>query len=81
MRVHGAPTTAAAIAADAPTLAYWEAASGIANEAGVMIAGSTCSAIFRAEPAGPRGGAALLCYQELPRLALSVAGLRGRRSR
>ena len=67
--LRGADSTAA-IAADAPTLAYWEAASGIANEAGVMIAESTCSAIFRAEPAGPRGGAALLCYQELTRIAL-----------
>ncbi len=64
------PSSSPRGAAAAPTLAYWEAASGIANEAGVMIAESTCSAIFRAEPAGPRGGAALLCYQELTRIAL-----------
>ena len=52
------------------TLSYWAAAAGIANEAGVYLAESTCSAIFRAEPVGARSGTALLCYQELSRIAL-----------
>lgn len=52
------------------TMGYWEAASGIANHAGVMIAESTCSSIFRADLIGPDGGKALLCYQELTRIAL-----------
>ena len=55
------------------TLSYIEAAAGIANESGVFIAESTCSAIFRADPIGhghKNGGKALLCYQELTRIAL-----------
>lgn len=50
------------------TLGYWEAASGIANDEGVMIAESTCSAIFGAELV-PKGEA-LLDYMELTRIAL-----------
>ena len=57
------------VATTTGTLSYWEAAAGIANEAGVYLAESTCSAIFRAEPVG-RSGTALLCYQELSRIAL-----------
>ena len=53
-----------------PTHGYWEAASGIANDAGLMIAESTCSSIFGAEPRGVNGGQALLGYMELTRLAL-----------
>ena len=54
----------------AGTLGYWEAASGIANDAGVMMAESTCSAIFGALPRGKDGGQALLGYMELSRIAL-----------
>ena len=53
------------------TFSYFEAAAGIANECGLMIAESTCSAIFQAEPLGfSEKGTALLCYQELTRIAL-----------
>lgn len=52
------------------TLGYWEAASGIANDVGLMMAESTCSSIFQAKLVGPDGGQALLCYQELTRIAL-----------
>jgi dipeptidase len=52
------------------TIGYWEAASGIANDAGVMIGESTCSAIFGARLCGKAGGAALLGYMELTRIAL-----------
>lgn len=51
------------------TFGYWEAASGIANERGVMIGESTCSSIFGAKVVGA-GGKALLQYQELTRIAL-----------
>ena len=53
------------------TFAYWEAASGICNEQGVMLAECTCSSIFAAEPK-PKGKA-LLGYMELTRLALERA--------
>ena len=52
------------------TYGYWEAASGIANDHGVSIAESTCSAIFGAELRGSAGGTALLSYMELTRIAL-----------
>jgi dipeptidase len=52
----------------AETFSYWEAASGICNEKGVMIAECTCSSIFGAEPL-PKGKA-LLGYMELTRIAL-----------
>ena len=52
------------------TFGYWEAASGIANDCGVMIAESTCSAVFGAKLRGEAGGKALLSYQELTRIAL-----------
>lgn len=52
------------------THGYWEAASGIANDAGLMIAESTCSAIFGAELRGVGDGKALLGYMELTRIAL-----------
>ena len=59
-------------AADGATFAYWEAACGLANEKGVMLAESTCSAIFgadvRASAAAPDGP--LLGYMELSRIAL-----------
>ena len=51
------------------TFGYWEAASGIANERGVMMGESTCSSIFGAKRVGA-GGQALLQYQELTRIAL-----------
>jgi len=50
------------------TFSYFEAASGICNEKGVMIAECTCSAIFGAEP--QRGSKPLLGYMDLTRLAL-----------
>merc|ERR1712232_1249378 len=56
------------------TYSYWEATSGIANEVGVMIAESTCSAIFVADPRGKTGGKALLGYMELSRIALERCG-------
>merc|ERR1712232_681430 len=56
------------------TYSYWEATSGIANEVGVMIAESTCSAIFVADPRGKTGGKALLGYMELSRIALERMG-------
>ena len=52
------------------TFGYWEAASGIANECGLMIAESTCSAVFGAKLRGAAGGQALLGYMELTRIAL-----------
>ena len=52
----------------AETFAYWEAASGICNEKGVIIAECTCSSIFGAEPL-PKGKA-LMGYMELTRIAL-----------
>ncbi len=55
---------------DGPTFAYVEAASGIANTAGVMVAECTCSAVFGALPRGSAGGRALMGYMELTRLAL-----------
>jgi hypothetical protein len=55
---------------DGPTYGYWEAASGIANTAGLMIAECTCSAVFGALPRGSAGGQALLGYMELTRIAL-----------
>ena len=51
------------------TYGYWEAASGIANDKGVMIGESTCSAIFGSKLRGS-GGSALLGYMELTRIAL-----------
>ena len=50
------------------TFGHWEAASGIGNERGVLMAECTCSAIFGAEPI-PKGRA-LLGYMELTRIAL-----------
>ena len=50
------------------TYAYWEAASGICNEKGVMVAECTCSSIFSAQPKPT--GKALLGYMELTRLAM-----------
>ena len=52
------------------TFGYWEAASGIGNDEGVMIAESTCSAVFGAKLRGSAGGKALLGYMELTRIAL-----------
>lgn len=52
------------------TFGYWEAASGIANDRGVMIAESSCSSIFGANVRGVDGGTALLGYMELTRIAL-----------
>ena len=53
-----------------PSHSYFEAASGIANEVGLMMAECTCSAIFGALPRGTGGGQALLGYMELTRVAL-----------
>ena len=50
------------------TFGYLEAASGICNEKGVMMAECMCSSIFGAEP--PPKGRALLGYMELTRIAL-----------
>ena len=47
---------------------YWEAACGIANEVGLMMAECTCSAVLGAEPRP--SGKALLGYMELTRVAL-----------
>ncbi len=55
---------------DGEALDYVEAASGIANSAGLMLAECTCSAVFGALPRGEAGGKALLGYMELTRLAL-----------
>ena len=52
------------------TYGYFEAASGIANDHGLMIGESTCSAIFGAKLRGSSGGRALLGYMELTRIAL-----------
>ena len=54
------------------TFGYWEAASGICNERGVLLAECTCSSIFGAEPL-PKGRA-LLGYMELTRIALERCG-------
>jgi len=56
--------------ADGEVFDYVEAASGIANSAGLMLAECTCSAVFGARPRGKAGGKALLGYMELTRLAL-----------
>lgn len=53
------------------TYGYWEAASGIANEKGVMIAECTCAAVFGATVRKGIGTAGpLLGYMELTRIAL-----------
>jgi dipeptidase len=53
------------------TFGYWEAASGIANEKGVMIGECTCSAVFGATiRTEARGKGPLLGYMELTRIAL-----------
>jgi len=52
------------------TYAYTDAGYAVMNEVGLGTGESTCSSVFGASPIGKHGGKALLCIDELSRIAL-----------